>query len=129
MSKKMSNNVFLLKNLRPKVGSKYRSDADKVIAMYENGEIANVKTAFNLVSKLAWLYGGTLHVPWERCALPRYSSCSGGRSWRRWFVDLCCVISYESFVSRPKIALIRQCDESDRCTHTIITVKAGGAKT
>ena len=53
MSKKMSNNVFLLKNMRPKAGSKYRNDADKIITMYENGEIANVKTAFNLVSKLA----------------------------------------------------------------------------
>ena len=51
MSKKMSNNLFLLKNMRPKTGSKYRNDADKIITMYENGEIANVKTAFNLVSK------------------------------------------------------------------------------
>ena len=53
MSKKMSNNLFLLKNMRPKTGSKYRNDADKIITMYERGEIANVKTAFNLVSKLA----------------------------------------------------------------------------
>ena len=53
MSKKMSNNLFLLKNMRPKTGSKYRNDADKIISMYECGEIANVKTAFNLVSKLA----------------------------------------------------------------------------
>ena len=48
MSKKMSNNLFLLKNMRPKTGSKYRNDADKIITMYENGDIANVKTAFNL---------------------------------------------------------------------------------
>jgi hypothetical protein len=39
--------------MRPKTGSKYRNDADKIISMYERGEIANVKTAFNLVSKLA----------------------------------------------------------------------------
>ncbi len=36
-----------------KTGSQYRNDADKIISMYERGEIANAKTALNLVSKLA----------------------------------------------------------------------------
>ena len=53
MSKKLLNNLFLLKNMRPKSGSKYRADADVIVSMYEHGEIKNVKTAFNLISKLA----------------------------------------------------------------------------
>ena len=53
MSKKILNNIFLLKNMRPKSISPYRKDADVIISMYERGEIKNVKTAFNLVSKLA----------------------------------------------------------------------------
>ena len=52
MSKKILNNIFLLKNMRPKSISPYRKDADVIISMYERGEIKNVKTAFNLVSKL-----------------------------------------------------------------------------
>ena len=53
MSKKILNNIFLLKNMRPKSISPYRKDADVIISMYERGEIKNVKTAFNLISKLA----------------------------------------------------------------------------
>ena len=53
MSKKILNNIFRLKNMRPKTTSPYRQDADVIVAMYERGEIKNVKTAFNLISKLA----------------------------------------------------------------------------
>ena len=35
------------------MNSTYRKDADVIISMYERGEIANVKTAINLVAKLA----------------------------------------------------------------------------
>jgi hypothetical protein len=52
MSKKLLNNLFLLKNKRPKSTSPYRKDADVIISIYERGEIKNVKTAINLVSKL-----------------------------------------------------------------------------
>ncbi len=37
MSKELLNNLFLLKNMRPKSGSNYGNDADKIITMYENG--------------------------------------------------------------------------------------------
>ena len=53
MSRKLLNNIMYLKNFRPKVGSKYREDADKVIAMYQSREIVNFKSALNLVSKLS----------------------------------------------------------------------------
>ena len=53
MSKKVIKNVIYLKNLRPRSTSPYRKDADKIIGMYENGEIGNIKTAINLISKLA----------------------------------------------------------------------------
>ena len=53
MSKKILNNIFLLKNLRPKMNSPYRKDADVIISMYERGEIKNIKTSINLISKLA----------------------------------------------------------------------------
>ena len=53
MSKKFIKNVIYLKNLRPRSTSPYRKDADKIVAMYENGEIGNIKTAINLISKLA----------------------------------------------------------------------------
>ncbi len=52
MSNKM-HNLFLLKNMRPKSINPYRKDADQVLAMYERGEIKNIKTAINLISKLA----------------------------------------------------------------------------
>ena len=52
MSKKIMN-VIYLKNFRPKINSPYRKDADVIISMYERGEIKNIKTASNLVSKLA----------------------------------------------------------------------------
>ena len=52
MSKKIIKNVIYLKNFRPKMNSPYRKDADVIISMYERGEIKNVKTAINLVSKL-----------------------------------------------------------------------------
>ncbi len=47
------NIVFLLKHMRPKSTSPYRKDADVIVAMYERGEIKNIKTARNLISKLA----------------------------------------------------------------------------
>ena len=53
MSKKVIKNVIYLKNLRPRSTSPYRKDADKIVTMYENGEIGNIKTAINLISKLA----------------------------------------------------------------------------
>ena len=53
MSRKLLNNIFYLKNFRPKAGSKYREDADKVISMYQSIEIVNFKSALNLVSKLS----------------------------------------------------------------------------
>ncbi len=53
MSKKLVNNLFLLKNIRPKMSSPYRKDADVIVAMYERREIKNIKTASNLISKLA----------------------------------------------------------------------------
>ena len=53
MSKKVIKNIIYLKNFRPKMNSPYRADADAVISMYEKGEIKNIKTAINLISKLA----------------------------------------------------------------------------
>ena len=53
MSKKIMKNSVYLKNLRPKTNSPYRADADAIISMYEKGEIKNIKTAINLISKLA----------------------------------------------------------------------------
>ena len=53
MSKKIIKNIVYLKNLRPKSISPYRKDADVIVAMYEHGEIKNIKTAINLISKLA----------------------------------------------------------------------------
>jgi hypothetical protein len=53
MSKKIMKNIVYLRNLRPKSISPYRKDADVIVAMYERGEIKNIKTAINLISKLA----------------------------------------------------------------------------
>ena len=53
MSKKVINNIVYLKNLRPKMNSPYRKDADVIIDMYSKGEIKNIKTSINLISKLA----------------------------------------------------------------------------
>ena len=53
MSKKIMKNVVYLRNLRPKINSPYRKDADVIISMYERGEIKNIKTSINLISKLA----------------------------------------------------------------------------
>ena len=53
MSKKIMKNIVYLKNLRPKSTSPFRKDADVIVAMYERGEIKNIKTALNLISKLA----------------------------------------------------------------------------
>ena len=53
MSRKLLNNIMYLKNFRPKAGSKYREDADKVNAMYQSREIVKFKSALNLVSKLS----------------------------------------------------------------------------
>ena len=52
MSKKIMKNVVYLRNLRPKMNSPYRKDADVIISMYERGEIKNIKTSINLISKL-----------------------------------------------------------------------------
>ena len=52
MSKKVIKHVIYLKNLRLRSTSPYRKDADKIVAMYENGEIGNIKTASNLISNL-----------------------------------------------------------------------------
>jgi hypothetical protein len=52
MSKKIMKNSVYLKNLRPKINSPYRQYADAIISMYEQGEIKNIKTSINLISKL-----------------------------------------------------------------------------
>ncbi len=39
--------------MRPKMNSPHRKDADVIVAVYERGDIKNIKTASNRISKLA----------------------------------------------------------------------------
>ncbi len=54
MSQKIMKNIVYLKNRRAKMNSPYRIhvDADMIISMYERGEIKNIQTSVNLISKL-----------------------------------------------------------------------------
>ena len=48
------SNIDYLKSLRPLKVKKpqYRAMADDIIDLYTNGDIPNIKTAINLISKL-----------------------------------------------------------------------------
>ena len=51
--RKIKKNVTYLESIRPVKTSKYRSTADAIIIQYATREIANIKTAVNLVLKLS----------------------------------------------------------------------------
>ena len=50
--RKIKKNVSYLETIRPVKTSKYRATADAIIIQYATREMANIKTAVNLIQKL-----------------------------------------------------------------------------